>query len=106
MNRAFVRPALFSSCLLIAVACLVQAACGDDSSAVKEAAPDSGPIKPGGDSGGPVDGGPPGDGAPSDCFTNPKTHFEIINACTTALKITKNPVLAKLLPEGGLPPLN
>jgi hypothetical protein len=43
--------------------------------------------------------------AGSDCFTNPRTHFEIINACTTATKITKNPTLARLAPDGGLPPL-
>jgi len=46
------------------------------------------------------------DGAPKDCFDNPKTHFEIINACTNATKITKNPTLTKLLPDGGLPPLD
>jgi hypothetical protein len=37
---------------------------------------------------------------------NPKTHLEIINACTNAVKITKEPVLTKLYPDGGLPPLN
>src|ERR1700712_4018693 len=39
----------------------------------------------------------------SDCFTNPKTHFEIINACTDAQSIDKNPTLPLLLPDGGLP---
>jgi hypothetical protein len=43
--------------------------------------------------------------ATSDCFTSPRTHFEIINACTTATKITKNPALARLAPDRGLPPL-
>lgn len=110
MKPSFLRPALFSSCLLIAAACLAQAACDDESSAVKEPAPDSGPT-PGIDSGFRVDGNVPlvdggGDGAPSDCFINPQTHFEIINACTNAVKITKNPVLTKLYPDGGLPPLN
>jgi hypothetical protein len=81
----------------------------DDSSAVKE-------TNPGTDSGGPApgtDGGLPGadsgptlpDGAPSDCYMNPTTHFEIINACTDAVKITKNPALPLLYPDGGLPPL-
>jgi hypothetical protein len=64
---------------------------------------------PGMDSGGPqpgMDGGGPTlpDGAPSDCFINPQTHFEIINACTDSVKITKNPTLPLLLSDGGLPP--
>ena len=93
----------FASFLLLGIA-----AC-DDSSAVKEPSPapmgtntvDSG--APAGNDGGPnADGG---DGGPSDCVMNPKTHAEIINACTNATKITKNPVLPKLLPDGGLPPL-
>lgn len=45
------------------------------------------------------------DGAPKDCFDDPKTHAEIINACTTAVRIAKNPVLPKRLPDGGLPPV-
>ena len=36
---------------------------------------------------------------------NPTTHFEIINACTDAVKITKNPTLPLLFSDGGLPPL-
>lgn len=91
------------------IALLLLAACDDSSSAVKEPSPtptgtntvDSGP--PGGqDAGGGADGG---DAGPSDCVMSPKTHAEIINACTNAQKITKNPVLQKLLPDGGLPPL-
>jgi hypothetical protein len=33
------------------------------------------------------------------------THLEIINACTDATGIAKNPVLPLLLPDGGLPQL-
>ena len=55
------------------------------------------------------DDGPPlqDDARPPDasCFTNPTTHLEIINACTTAEKIYKDPELPLLLPDGGLPPL-
>ncbi len=91
------------------------AACDESSSAVKEPSPDAGgnvAIDAG--NGTPNDGGNTvnfdagtlPDGAPKDCFDNPKTHFEIINSCTTATAITKNPTLAKLLPDGGLPPLN
>ena len=52
------------------------------------------------------DGGGVTDGAPApDCFTNPKTHFEIINACTDAAKVDKKPALPLLQPDGSLPPL-
>jgi hypothetical protein len=74
------------------------AAC-DDSSAVKEQLVDAGtPTIDSGTSG--------GDAGEKDCFDNPQTHFEIINACTTAVRIDKNPKLNKLLPDGGLPPLD
>ncbi|MBS2013958.1 MAG: hypothetical protein JST00_13800 [Deltaproteobacteria bacterium] len=83
-------------------------ACDEGSSAVKEP-----PV--GSDAGSTTDSGPGTgtdagadanvEGGPSDCFVNPKTHLEIINACTNAVKIAKNPVLPKLLPDGGLPPL-
>jgi hypothetical protein len=49
----------------------------------------------------PVDSGP----GTKDCFDNPKTHEEIINACTDAAKIEKHPVLPRLGPNGELPPL-
>lgn len=108
MKRMFQRASVLAAILALAVSSLV-VACDDDSSAVKEPAPDAGgPITPV-DSGSPLDGATPtdgGDAGPSDCFTNPTTHFEIINACTNAQKITKNPTLTKLLPDGGLPPLN
>ncbi len=95
--------ALFSASAVLVIAC------DDSSSAVKEApvgSPDGAaqPVVDGG--GGPgTDGGPGVDGAPSDCFMDPHTHFEIINACTDAVKITKNPTLPLLLPDGGLPRL-
>lgn len=44
-------------------------------------------------------------GAEPDCFTNPITHVEIINACTTADKVDKMSVLPLLGPNGELPPL-
>lgn len=79
------------------------AACDDSSSsAIKEPVPDAGGGT-GGDSGAGDSGG---DSGPKDCFDNPTTHFEIINACTNAVKITKNPTLNKLLDDGGLPPLS
>jgi hypothetical protein len=86
------------------------AACDSEGNAVKEPAPGvdsgSGPT-PGGEGGPPLttDGGPLPDGAPGDCVQNPKTHAEIINGCTDAVKITKKPTLPLLSPDGGLPPL-
>jgi hypothetical protein len=55
--------------------------------------------------GGGNDGGGGGDAMPPDCYMNPKTHLEIINACTDAQAFDKNPKLPLLLPDGGLPPL-
>ena len=49
-------------------------------------------------------GGGMGGGA-GDCVENPKTHVEIINACTTADKVDKKPTLPLLGPSGELPPL-
>jgi hypothetical protein len=43
-------------------------------------------------------------GAP-DCYTAPKSYVELINACTDAEKVVKNPSLPLLGPDGGLPPL-
>lgn len=39
------------------------------------------------------------------CFTDPKTHDEIINACTTAQKIYKDSHPALLKADGSLPDL-
>jgi hypothetical protein len=61
----------------------------------------SGGMGGGGGAGG---SGGAGGGAP-DCFTNPKTHVEIINACTTADEVDKSPKLPLLGPNGELPPL-
>lgn len=84
-------------------ASLAPIAC-DDSIAVKERLPDARPTTtPDATTTG--DGGPVADGGPTDCFTNPQTHEEIINACTGAVKIAKNPTLPLLYPDGGLPPL-
>ena len=49
-------------------------------------------------------GGKGGGGAP-DCFTHPKTHLEIINACTTADRVDKTSNLPLLGRRGELPPL-
>lgn len=63
-------------------------------------------VDAGSDTGVATDGGGGNDGSPTpDCFTNPKTHFEIINACTDAAKFDKKPNLPLLQPDGSLPPL-
>ena len=58
------------------------------------------------DTGMTTDDGSTGDGAigPDNCFMNPTTHFEIINACTDAARVDKKPPLPLLLADGGLPP--
>lgn len=45
-------------------------------------------------------------GAPdASCFTDPKTYNEIINACTTAVKVFKDSHPPLLNSDGTLPPL-
>ncbi len=61
------------------------AACGDSGNAAKDA--------------------PPQSDAGAACFTDPHTYNEIINACTTAVKVTKTPNLPLLNADGSLPPL-
>lgn len=39
-----------------------------------------------------------------DCYLNPKTHHEIINACTDAVRVKKAPSLKGLNADGSLPP--
>lgn len=79
--------------LLLALALATVAACGDDTQILDDARrTDAHEVDAGGDP----------DAA---CFTNPTTHEQIINACTTAEKIYKDPVLPLQLPDGGLPPL-
>ena len=97
----------FLGCTVIAFASLAHLGC-DNSSAIKEPSPNAGTdagnaaLDEGSDG---LDAGTLPDGAPKDCFDDPKTHFEIINACTTATRVPKAPTLSKLLPDGGLPPL-
>jgi hypothetical protein len=57
-----------------------------------------------GGTGGAGTGGGGTGGAP-DCYPNPMTHLEIINACTDAQRIDAMPVLPLLEMDGGLPPL-
>ena len=95
MNQRF--HALLAASSLVAA--LAVGACGGDSSSGGTTT--SGPGSTGG---GGMGGGGAGGGAP-DCFTNPKTHVEIINACTDADKIDKTSNLPLLGPKGELPPL-
>jgi|JI6StandDraft_1071083.scaffolds.fasta_scaffold76003_3 hypothetical protein len=83
--------ALFAGLLALALA-----ACGDDVATQRDGAVDA-----------PLHDGGVGDATTTDasCFMNPQTHVEIINACTTAEKIDRQPVLPLLNPDGTLPPL-
>lgn len=84
--------------LLLSLLVSTLVACGDDVAVQEDARRvDAAEIDAGSDDGG---GGPD-----ASCFTNPQTHLEIINACTTAEKVYKNPTLPLLQPDGGLPPL-
>ena len=78
--------------LLFALPLVFAVACGDDTSSGTFDAPL------------PVDAAVD---APPDasCFTNPTTHNEIINACTTAQKIYKDSHPPLVNSDGSLPPL-
>lgn len=86
---------------IVAGASTTWVACSSDSTVKESPAPTSTSTSPG------FDAGTLPDGGAKDCFDNPTTHFEIINGCTKpdVTRITKNPTLTKLLPDGGLPPL-
>jgi hypothetical protein len=58
----------------------------------------------GGASGSAGSGGGGGNAGSPDCFMNPKTHYEIINACTNAVRVKKTPNLKGLNADGSLPP--
>lgn len=83
------------------VAALVLGACNDDEETPTPK-----------DAGTPIDASSPIDAVvdafvtpPADRFQNAKTYLEIINACTDAEKVTKNPVLPLIGADGKLPPL-
>lgn len=96
-------------------------ACSNDSDAPHDQPVDSGqPADTGVDTGTPFDTGTDS-GTPTDaisdandasdasetvpeCYTNPKTHYEIINACTDAARVDKKPTGLPFLADGGLPP--
>lgn len=66
------------------------AACGSDSGDTPKDAPPP-----------PIDAGAPD----ASCFTDPHTYSEIINACTSAVKVYKDSHPALLKPDGTLPAL-
>ena len=82
---------------ILFAAMLALVACGSDNKQTFDA-----PIVPTPDA--PVADAMPG---PPDaaCFTNPTTHYEIINACTNAQFVDKHPNLPLQYPDGGLPPM-
>ena len=100
---ALPRPVRILAAALVVFGGISYLACTDGSSAVKEApvTPDAG-IAP--DTGTPTGTDAGFESGSSDCFTNPTTSFEIINACTDAVRIAKAPMLPRLYPDGGLPP--
>jgi hypothetical protein len=75
--------------LLFSTLALAFVACGGDDGQTRK------------DAGVPTDAG----GPDASCFTNPTTHLEIINACTTAQKIYKNTHPALEGSDGSLPAL-
>jgi hypothetical protein len=85
-------------CALFLAATL--AACGSSSSSNDAGAHDASATTDGG-----VDCTTKYNGGGTNCAMNPMTHLEIINACTTAQKIEKHPVLPMLNADCSLPPI-
>ena len=77
--------------LFAALSLAFATACSDDANTPKDAAVQDAGV----DSGGPD----------ASCFTNPTTHYEIINACTTAVKYFKSSHPPLLNGDGTLPAL-
>ena len=77
--------------IFLAAVLALAGACGNSSSTPKDA--------------GFLDAPPADAGTDASCFTNPQTHYEIINACTGAQKIYKTGRPPLENPDGSLPPL-
>ena len=76
--------------ILTVVALAFAWGCGEDNPAKHDAGSHDAPVDAGG-------------GPDASCFTDPHTHYEIINACTTAQKVYKQGRPPLQLPDGGLP---
>lgn len=119
--RVLARSAVFAIVASSLVAAVLSGACGDSGAPTDQASGGGGvsgrssatttaPLSSatysmsGGLGGGDADGRT-ADSGPTDCVTNPTTYLEIINACTTAQRVVKDPDLSKYYVDGGLPPL-
>jgi hypothetical protein len=96
--------------LLCAVVLYAGGGCKDDGESPiptidAGASVDSGTSTPADAGPSPTDAGASGDAGAADCYPTPKSYVELINACTDAEKVVKNPSLPLLGADGGLPPL-
>jgi hypothetical protein len=73
----------------LALTLVLAAACGHNAATKKDAGSDGGTDAP----------------LDASCFTNPQTHYEIINACTNAQKYYKDSHPPLLNADGTLPQL-
>jgi hypothetical protein len=87
-------PALFAVLVgAIVISSTVVTGCGDNGG------------HPANSDGPPADAPRPPDGSTpdADCYNNPQSYLQIINACTTAQKVAKSVTIPGILPDGGLP---
>jgi hypothetical protein len=88
--------------IFLGAVCLASA-CTDELPSTSGASSSSSSSGVGGEGGAGAGGsGGSGGGEPA-CYANPKTHVEIINACTDAEMVDKVVNLPLLLPDGSLP---
>lgn len=92
MTRSLYCARCVALCAVALGALLVWGGCGDDNASQTA------------NTNGATTSTPNASGAP-DCFENPTTHVEIINACTDATSVAKVPITPLLNADGSLPPL-
>jgi hypothetical protein len=86
--------------VLLALSCA--AACGDNDTPAQKARDAGREPEPEPESDAEVE---EQDAGEPDCYEQAKTYVQIINACTDAERVQKDPELPQLLPDGTLPPL-
>ncbi|MEY4545085.1 MAG: hypothetical protein RL685_1280 [Pseudomonadota bacterium] len=95
--RTFVPLKIRTSARALLLTAALGVGCGDkqDNTVVSE---------PNGSDGSAGSGGGSGAEQTEDCFENPTSHLELINACTKAVRIKRTPDLSLLNADGSLPP--
>ena len=93
------RKLVFIAVAFLAIGSTAMLGCGDNGNPANPDAPGRMDAPP------PDSFTPDGGGPDADCFTNPTTHVQIINACTNAQHVSRPATVPGQLPDGALPAL-